>query len=543
MLTDGTKKLIGDGDSLFSNKATLNAMWQTIAEQFYPQRADFTVNRATGNDITVGMTTSYPMLCCRSLSEMFSSMLRPADKNWFKIRTGRWEKVGAAGKRWLEMSERVQRRAMYDTGAMFNRATKEGDADFAAFGQCAISKEINRNANGLIFRSWHLRDMAWSEGVEGKIERIHRKWTPTARDVVALWKDKAHARVKELADTAPETKINVRHIVAPANMHEATARKPHPYVSIYVDVDNGHEMEAIGSWTKVYTIPRWQTVSGSQYAFSPSTIAALPDARLIQAITLALLEAGEKAVNPPMIATEQAIRSDVQLYARGITWVDQDYDERLGEVLRPITQDMRGIAAGMNLRGDVKQMIMEAFYLNKIALPPIGRDMTAFEVGQRVSEYVRNALPLFEPMEAEYNGDMCEDVFQLLLRYGAFGSVEDIPADLSGQEYHFEFVSPLTAAIDSQRGQVFMQSKAMLAEAMALDPTMAAMINVQQALRDTLEGIGVEQSWLNDEQTLTAAKEIIAKQQQAQQMLATMGQGADVAQKIGSASESFRGAA
>jgi hypothetical protein len=55
------------------------------------------------------------------------------------------------------------------------------------------------------------------------------------------------------------------------------------------------------SWSLIYVIPRWQTVSGSQYAYSPATVAALPDARLIQAMTLTFFEAGEKATNPPMV--------------------------------------------------------------------------------------------------------------------------------------------------------------------------------------------------------------------------------------------------
>jgi hypothetical protein len=45
-------------------------------------------------------------------------------------------------------------------------------------------------------------------------------------------------------------------------------------------------------------------------------------------MTLTLLEAGEKFTNPPMIAVQEAIRSDVAIYAGGITWVDKDYDER-----------------------------------------------------------------------------------------------------------------------------------------------------------------------------------------------------------------------
>ena len=46
---------------------------------------------------------------------------------------------------------------------------KEADHDFAAFGQCAISTEVNTAGNGLLDRCWHLRDLAWFEDEEGAI--------------------------------------------------------------------------------------------------------------------------------------------------------------------------------------------------------------------------------------------------------------------------------------------------------------------------------------------------------------------------------------
>lgn len=106
-------------------------------------------------------------------------------------------------------------------------------------------------------------------------------------------------------------------------------------MSIFYEEDSKSILEEVGSYTKIYTIPRWQTVSGSQYAYSPATVAAISDARLIQSMTRVLLEAGEKAVTPPMLAVTEAIRGDISVYAGGITAIDSQYDERLGEVLRP----------------------------------------------------------------------------------------------------------------------------------------------------------------------------------------------------------------
>ncbi|QZN96684.1 portal protein [Symbiopectobacterium purcellii] len=69
------------------------------------------------------------------------------------------------------------------------------------------------------------------------------------------------------------------------------------------------------------------------------------------------------------------------------------------------------------MRDDVRNMIHQAFYLNSLTLPNTS-GMTAYEVSQRVQEYIRQATPLFAPMEPEYNGDLCDMTFSKLMRAG-----------------------------------------------------------------------------------------------------------------------------
>src|SRR5262249_35280264 len=162
---------------------------------------------------------------------------------------------------------------------------------------------------------------------------------------------------------------------------------------------------------------------------------------------------------------QDIIRSDVQVFAGGITWLDVEYEERLGEALRPMTIDSRGIPLGMGMRDDVKAMIAEASFLNRVSFPPIGRAMTASEIYEGMQEYIRNALPLFKPAEVDYNGGLCEDTFDLLMRAGGFGSPDDIPESIRGADIRFKFQNPLYESIERKKGNAFQEAKAMLAEA------------------------------------------------------------------------------
>lgn len=525
------KQLKETADQLFSKKSGLNSLWQELADNFYPERATFTTSRNLGSDFAANLTTSYPVKCRRDLGNQFGTMLRPTAKPWFHVARRHHPNEPHEVKEALEYFETIQRRAMYDQRSLFTKSTKEADHDFAAFGQCAISVEMNRNADGLLYRCWHLLDMAWQENEEGGLGFIARKWKPHARTLVQTFKD-VDPKIARMAEKTPFAEVECLHMVVDADMVDGDA-KGRPRWSIWYDCANHKVMNQIPIWGRHYVIPRWQTVSDSQYSYSPATVCALPDARLLQAMTWTLLEAGEKATSPPVIATKDAVRSDIALYAGGITWVDQDYDERLGEALRPLNQDFRGFNFGLTMNQDTRAMLHQAFFLDALTLPQRAPEMTAYEVGQRVQEYIRNALPIFEPMEQEYNYALCDESFDLLWRHGAFGNPASWPRELQGASIDFTFESPLHDAIEQQKGQKFQEASQLIAAAVALDQSCAYVPKAEVALRDALKGIGVPTRWLNDEATVQLAQKNAAQQQQAAQMLANLTQGSEVAKNLG----------
>lgn len=542
------KDLHQQGEKLFEKRSGLMSLMQSIADNFYVERADFTVSRALGAEFAAGLMTSYPLIVRRDLGNAFDTMLRPTGKEWFHTCVADEEfRANNDARRWLEWTAGIQRRAMYDRVTQFVRATKEGDHDFATFGQAVLQAEKvsdhYRVGPHLLYRCWHIRDVAWQENRFGTIGSIFRKWKPESRNLVGMesstWK--VHTKVKELATKEPFREIRSMHMCVEADMFdgEYLGRKlGMPYVSLHYDIDNAHVMEAVGKWSKEYVIPRWQTVSGSQYAYSPATIAALPDARLIQAMTGTLLEAGEKAVNPPLWGYPDAIRSDIQVFAGGFTAVDRDYDERLGAPLNAlVTAGKDAIPLGIDMQRDSRAMIAEAFFLSKLNMPQTGKEMTAYEVGQRVQEYIRNAMPLFAPMETEYNGALCEETFELM--FGAMIRMEakgvqtplNIPPSLRGADIQFRFESPLHDAIERQKVGQFMEGKAVLAEALALDPSLAALPDGKTALRDVLQAVWPAK-WLNSEAKVDEIEMQAARMKQAQQQLAVVQQGADAAKTI-----------
>jgi len=110
-----------------------------------------------------------------------------------------------------------------------------------------------------------------------------------------------------------------------------------------------------------------------------------------------------------------------------------------------------------------------------------------------------------------------------------------------GEPVRFRFKSPLHDTIEQQKGQKFLEAKAMIAEAVALDPSTAQIPDVKVALRDVLYGIGVPAKWVRNEAEVREAIEAQAAQQQTEQLLGTLQQGADVAKTTGEAAQLLPG--
>ena len=101
--------------------------------------------------------------------------------------------------------------------------------------------------------------------------------------------DRLDPNMKESADKTPNKEHEMRVVVLPADEYDALSKgagkrngKKLPYVAIYLDVENERVVKESGLPDFIYVVPRWNMFAESQYAFSPCTMVALPDARMAQ---------------------------------------------------------------------------------------------------------------------------------------------------------------------------------------------------------------------------------------------------------------------
>lgn len=550
MADQNGKDLLEIDSRLFEQKESIDSLHQEIAEFFYVERSDFTQEIVYGEEFASHLTDFYPTLVRRELGDQIGAMTRPSDREWFKATTSNKDVARSrSAADWLEFKTRVDRAILYSPDSQFRRAAKEADHDWATFGMSWKQVSYNKARDNLIFRCHHPKLMAGCEGPDGRVEHVHRKCDMTAR-TMAYWfgeENLPQAAKNALKQKDHKAKFKVRHIFIPLDKYDPYKKFPKgaKWADIYV-TEEGKVLQELPSFTFDYVVPRWQTVSGHFYAFSPATIIALPQARMIQRMMMTLIEAGEKRVDPPLVATEDAVTSPIDISSGGITYLDSEYDERLGNALRPLDLG-KDVGLGENLIADARSLLADAFFINKLQpMASAQREKTAYETAQLVQEYIRNALPLFEPIEDEDSLRTLDLVTEKVMRAGGYGPVDrngvpvDMPEELLGQNITFEFQSSLKEARDQQLIEGFAQSSQLIATAAQIDPGTVQEVDVRQAFRDAFSAVpGAQSDWLKDEKQAMMDRQAMQQAMQQQQGLEQAGQVASVAEQGGKAAVSI----
>lgn len=378
------------------------------------------------------------------------------------------------------------------------------------------------------------------ENAVGRIDHLQRKMPMTARNLVGkkAWAANLHSDIKQAATQDPTKEFKIRHIVLPTDEiygdDKAKRRqyKNQPFISLYVDCDHQCILGEGGLPVFNYVVPRWRTLGGFPQGFSPATITALPDGRMLQSLARIILEQGEKAVDPPVVAKGEIFRDAVNLYAGGFTYADLENDEKLQDVLQVLSNG-GNLSVGMEMKADVRNLIAEAFLLNKLTFPMLD-GMPILQVQALLEESKRNLLPFFGPVESEYHLPLLDTAFQMAVRNNQF-DFQEMPEALQDADVTFVFESPLSSREGRQTLASFQESIQVLAASAEFDETIPSLMNIKTMTKDAIKGTGAKADWFNDEETQQSEEDAANSVQRLKAMATALQGGAAVGADVANA--------
>ena len=529
MADENAVELLKQGDKRFAKRQQLDSLRQEIALNFAPQLALWTGPLNLGDDFCSHLVDGTPLLLARDYVGQIGSMLRPAGKQWFWHRTPHEELNNTTSlRKYLDWRSSQMMRIMFDRESGTEGALKEADEFYGLFGDAVISVDLNERMNAIRVQNHHTKDCTWSIGKANKADVLTRKEMIEARVIKARFLqsgDKLHEKIIEACEKEGDKEFEIRHEVRPAAEYDAYVKKgamkrKDGYVSVWIDATHRTVIRETHWPTFRYVIPRAGRRHGFAYGFSRATMAALPDARLIQQQAVAIMEAAEKQISPPLIATTDAIRGDIRL--DGITWVDGKYDEKMGDPLRALELG-KNFQLGVESILRTEAQLTRAFYLDRLRMPDTRSSKSTMEVSFMIDEFVRSAVPLFSPMKVEYSDEFLYEVDTIIESMGGYNGM-DKPEELKKTELVFTWDNPLTDMIERQKAQkaselsMLAQSWAGLEAAAAQSPSLQQ-VNTEKGFRESAMAIGVA-SWLRDPKEAKKLVEQSAADNQMREMVA-----------------------
>lgn len=521
------EELLRISGQAFERFRSYRQLCQDIAENFYPMRADFT-RTLNLEDFAGTLLDSTGVQARETLGNAIEAMLRQGP--WFSVRTGDPVTDKRPGNMVsLNRATAALRSVVYHPQSNFGGTTKETDMDWVTFGAFDMSIEASSDMSHIVYKPHHLRDCAWLINEDGRVDTHYRNMKMSARDIMrrvrkGQFNGTPAPAIVEAERRDPAREYLIRHILMPTEdvygASKADIRRiRHPFISIYIDVENRTYLHERGAAVFNHVVGRHRTLSGLPWGFSPMAINTLADSRMLQDMALVIIEQGQKAVDPPTIGSGAVFTRDMNFFAGGHTEVDLEPDQKLGDVFSTVETGRVGV--GLELKQDVRMLIADGWLLNKLTLPGL-RDMRELEVQVRTDEFRRAALPFFQPIEPNYHGEVLGTSFDMALHMGIIRP-EVFNAELQGKDMVFGYTSPLNEAEGLEVVRKYYEAVNLTAAGSEIDPTIKNLFDARQAFEDALTR-GTMPEWLIPEDEREEADE------QANQM-ASLAQGADIATK------------
>lgn len=532
-LTEQWKRMVAD-------RRVWDDHWQRLAEIMLPKRAQFNRTWSEGDRRTEEIYDGIPMQAARNLAVQVDGMMKPKTSRWFRIRSDD-DEVNQLPEflAWARDTEDRMFAAIYGRRAKFLQSSGETDLDLVVFGTGALFVGTTRDQNSLLFRAEPLHNVYVMRDADGEVDQVWIRVRMRARQAEQMF---GLARLGDQVKDAltgrkpnPMQPFEFVHVIMPRGERNPRLRTNTnmPFASFWLDVPDEHIVSESGFNELPYVVPVWDAAAGEVYGRSPGMI-ALPDANTLMAMGKTILKAGQKIVDPPLLAASDSVIGPMRTFPGGISYFNAEVAKKLG--LMPIQAlDTRGnIPVAREMQNDVRDQVWSAFFRNVLNLPTQGPQMTATEIIERKEEFMRVIGPTFGRLESDYTGALVEKTFRIMQRFKA---LMPLPEGLDGVPLRFEYESPIEKARKQIEATAGLRSAEVLAPYISIKPDMIDNLDTDEITRAVFLANGSPPRWLRDPEVVAQERQRQLEQQQQllqqEQASQAVDDGAKIAKAIG----------
>ena len=394
--------------------------WQDCYEFALPQRNGAASNQTSGGKRLDRVFDATASDAVEQLAASLMAEITPPGGGWFELEPG--GNVANADRQALteQLGRAVRILQGHFDRSNFAVEMHQAFLDLVTAGTACLrlEKADLHSPSALRFTAVPLRDLAFEERSDGKMDAVFRKLLLTRDEITATWPD-----AKAMADDDPGEKNAPKRIAVIEAVLPATDRKTGYELCVFREERDGHSADLIyrdGFDVSPYIAFRWMKAPGEIYGRSP-VMKALPDIKTANKVVELVLKNASIAVTGIWQADDDGVLNPatIRLVPGSII------PKAIGSAgLKPLEAPGRFDVSDLVL-SDLRDRIRRCLLADRLGQTD-QPGMTATEVLERASENARLLGATYGRLQAELLYPLIRRALYILSQTG---ELPDIPLD------------------------------------------------------------------------------------------------------------------
>lgn len=503
------------GDHAKAARSNWETLWQEIAERVLPQMADFNIKREPGAKRTEKMFDATAALAARKAVASIASFCWPSNQRYQKL-TSDGRRINKAHRAKLYFDDATEElfRARYAPRSGFEAQMAEAAWQYVVFGTGLIF--VDETARSLRYKALPLSQTYLLENYAGVVDTVFRCFEWTLRQIEQRFPGKMPPKLAEKMARNPDTMQEVWHVVMPRTDYdpEQLGPKGMPWASVYYIVEDKHVLEEGGFESWPFGIMRETTSPGEIYGRSAAWL-ALSNIKVLNQQKRTILQAGQKIVDPPLLASEDGVLGVFSQVPGAVNMGGIDSQGR--PTVMPLHTGGR-VDIGLDMMDAERTTISGAFFLDVFRALVENPQMTATQALELTNERAILMSQSTGRLESECLGPVTERELQLLF---AQGRLPELPPELieAQGEYKIEFTSPMRKAMRASEALAIVRTLEAVAPMAQVKPEILDVFDAEAVARELADINGMPAKTLRSPEYVKAMNEARAQQQEAAALL------------------------
>ena len=520
MPEDRAVELIQRYDSLKSNRANWESLWDKVVHYVIPRRGAVQKGETEGQRQTDQI---YDSTACEGLKIAAAGLfafLCPPSEPWFSMsHSDRRIRNKSPVKKWLAEVTREIEEILQDSN--FYQQIHEAFLDLESTGTTTVFSEEDPERDGrIVFNCYSVHDTIVDVNYDGFVDTMFRRVLFTPRQAAQKFgEDNLPEKVaKALRDPKQVgAKFEFIHYVGKneafdPDIKRSTSKNYKSLWLFYSDKEIVRDSES-GYDQLPYHVARMEKGSTEIYGRS-SSIRMLPTIALVNRKSKDMLRATEKAIDPPVLLPNDGSISSWNNNPGGINyWNGADPNAK------PEYWQFQGnLEAGWHSIERDQNAIMEGFnahLFNALAMAP-QQDMTATEVHERVDEKLTLLAPMIGRLQRELFQPIIMRAFNILKNSGKLPAAPPaVEAQINEDDFEIKYLGKLAQALRQMKMKGFLQSLNQISGLFEAKPEILDNINMDEAMVELLRANSSPEELIQSEADRDALREARRQQEEA----------------------------